>query len=120
MITVTKDQIRAGALNFVQSEVINKLQLSPNLIQYGLVTAGINLWVSHTVDTLLADTNTAQSFGLIDENGHYYIGMLADEFKRTMPDTGYRIELKALGMNFGTMTLHRADVDSLVSYIANA
>lgn len=119
-MTVTKDQIRAGTLNFVQSEVINKLQLSPNLIQYGLVTAGINLWVSHTVDTLLADSNAAQTFGLLDENGHYYIGKLADEFKRTMPDTGYRIELKALGMNFGTMTLHKADVDSLVSHIANA
>ena len=119
-MTVTKDQIRAGTLNFAREEIINKLQLSPNSIQYGLVTAGINLWVSHTVDTLLADGAAAQTFGLLDENGHYYIGKLADEFKRNMPDTGYRIELKALGMNFGTMTLHKADIDSLVSHISNA
>lgn len=119
-MTVTKDQIRIGTLNFVREEIINKLQLSPNSIQYGLVTAGINLWVSHTVDTLLTDSSTAAAFGLLDENNHYYVDKLAEEFKRSMPDTGYRIELKALGMNFGTMTLHKADIDSLVSHISNA
>ena len=117
---VTTEQIRAGTLGFVRDEIINTLQLSPNSIQYGLVTTGINLWVSHTVDSLLADTVSAAAFGLIDTNGHFDIDKLAEEFKRTVPDNGYRIELNALGMRFGTMTLHKADIDSLVSHITNA
>ena len=122
-MAVTTEQIRNGAMNFIQNEVINKLQVSPNTIQYGLIVAGIKLWVSHNLGVILSNSTLASTLGLIDENGHYHIDKLAEEFKGTMTDNGYRIELPALKVihtEFDGMTLYRQDIDNLVRYIMNA
>lgn len=122
-MAVTTEQIRNGAMNFIQHEVINKLQVSPNTIQYGLIVAGVKLWTSHNLGVILSNSTLAGTLGLIDENGHYDIDRLADEFKNTMTDAGYRIELPALQVihnGFTGMTLYRQDIDNLVGYIKNA
>ncbi len=122
-MAVTTEQIRNGAMNFIQHEVINKLQVSPNTIQYGLIVAGVKLWTSHNLGVILSNSTLASTLGLIDENGHYDIDRLADEFKNTMTDAGYRIELPALQVihnGFTGMTLYRQDIENLVGYIKNA
>lgn len=122
-MAVTTEQIRNGAMGFIQNEVINKLQVSPNTIQYGLIVAGVKLWTSHNLGVILSNSTLASTLGLIDENGHYDIDRLADEFKNTMTDAGYRIELPALQVihnGFTGMTLYRQDIDNLVGYIKNA
>lgn len=122
-MAVTTEQIRNGAMSFIQNEVINKLQVSPNTIQYGLIVAGVKLWTSHNLGVILSNSTLASTLGLIDENGHYDIDRLADEFKNTMTDAGYRIELPALQVihnGFTGMTLYRQDIDNLVGYIKNA
>lgn len=122
-MAVTTEQIRNGAMNFIQHEVINKLQVSPNTIQYGLIVAGVKLWASHNLGVILSNSTLASTLGLIDENGHYDIDRLADEFKKTMTDAGYRIELPALQVihnGFTGMTLYRQDIENLVGYIKNA
>lgn len=122
-MAVTTEQIRNGAMNFIQHEVINKLQVSPNTIQYGLIVAGVKLWTSHNLGVILSNSTLASTLGLIDENGHYDIDRLAEEFKNTMTDAGYRIELPALQVihnGFTGMTLYRQDIENLVGYIKNA
>lgn len=117
---VTTEQIKNGVQRFVTNEIINKLQISPNSIRYGLIVAGINLWVSHNVDSMLSDATVEKSLGIVDENGHYDIHKIAEAFKQTMQDTGYRIDLRIAGFDLGNMTFYRSDVDNLVQHIVNA
>lgn len=117
---VTKEQIHHGVKRFVTDEIVNKLQISPNSIRYGLVVTGINLWVDHNVANMLKDDSGAQSLGVVDENGHYDIVKIAEAFKDTMRDEGYRIELNLSGFALGDLIMHRHDIDALVQYIITA
>lgn len=117
---VTKEQIKGGIDAFINNEIIAKMQLSPNSIKRGLIVTGINLWIAHNVNTMLGASSGAASLGIVDENGHYDIDKLAYEFKKTIPSTGYRIDLKLSGFNLGEITIYGADLDQLVQYIASA
>lgn len=117
---VTRDQISNGVKNFVDREIINKMAMSPNSIKRGLIVTGVNLWVDHNVNSMLGDSSGIAALGIIDENGHYDIDKLAHEFKKTIPGTGYRIDLKLSGFNLGDITIYGTDIDQLLQYIASA
>lgn len=117
---VTRDQVRNGVKNFVDREIVDKMQLSPNSIKRGLIVTGINLWVDHNVNSMLGDASGIAALGVVDENGHYDIEKLTSEFKKTIPSTGYRIDMGISGFSLGEMTIYGADVDQLVQYIVSA
>lgn len=117
---VTTEQIKNGFKRYLNDEIIAKLQISPNSIKRGLIVTGINLWADHNVNAMLADPTTASSLGLIDENGHYDIDKLVSEFKKTMPSTGYKLNIDALGIHLGEMAFYGDDIDNLHRYIVNS
>ncbi len=114
---VTKEQIKNGIRRYVESEIIAKMQLSPNSIKRGLIVTGINLWLNHNVESMLGASSGAEALGVIDENGHYNIRLLADEFKKTIPERGYNFKLGFSGFNIGDMTIYGEDVNRLVEHI---
>ena len=117
---VTHEQIKNGVNNYVNSEIIAKMQLSPNSIKRGLMVTGINLWISHNVETMLSASSGASSLGIVDENGHYDIDKVAKEFKKTIPERGYNIDLGLSGFKFGSITIYGEDIDLLANYIERA
>lgn len=117
---VTKEQIRNGVKNYVNNEIISKMQLSPNSIKRGLIITGINLWLDYNVESMLGASSGAESLGIVDTNGHFDIDKLASEFKRTIPERGYKIDLAVANFNLGDITLYGEDVDHLVNYIHSA
>lgn len=117
---VTKEQIRNGVKNYVSNEIVAKMQMSPNSIKRGLIVTGINLWVDHNVESMLGAASGADSLGIVDENGHYDIEKLVHEFKKTMPDAGYKIDINIASFKLGDMTVYGEDIDHLVHYIKNA
>jgi hypothetical protein len=117
---VTKEQIRNGVKNYVNNEIVAKMQMSPNSIKRGLIITGINLWIDHNVESMLGAASGAEALGIVDTNGHFDIDKLASEFKKTMPDAGYKIDLAISGFHLGDMTVYGNDIDNLVNYIHNA
>ena len=117
---VTRDQIRNGVKRYVENEIVSKMQMSPNSIKRGLVVTGINLWVDHNVESMLGAASGAEALGIIDTNGHYDIDKLAHEFKKTMPDAGYKIDISVASFRLGDMTVYGADIDNLINHIKNA
>lgn len=117
---VTKDQIRNGVKNYVNNEIVAKMQLSPNSIKRGLIITGINLWLDYNVESMLGASSGAEALGIVDSNGHFDIDKLAAEFKRTIPERGYKIDLAVAGFNLGDLTVYGEDIDYLVNYIHNA
>lgn len=117
---VTKDQIRNGVKNYVNNEIVAKMQMSPNAIKRGLIITGINLWVDHNVESMLGAASGAEALGIVDTNGHFDIDKLVHEFKKTMPDAGYKIDLGVAGFHLGDMTVYGTDIDHLVNYIKSA
>ena len=114
---VTKEQIKNGVRRYVDSEIIAKMQMSPNSIKRGLIVTGINLWLNHNVESMLGASSGAEALGVVDENGHYDIKLLADEFRKTIPERGYNLKLGISGFNLGDMTIYGEDVIRLVEYI---
>ena len=45
---------------------------------------------------------------------------LAAELKKNIPDEGMRLDIDILGFKLGSMIFHRADVETLRTYIVNA
>lgn len=117
---VTKEQIRNGVKNYVTNEIVAKMQMSPNSIKRGLIITGINLWVDYNVESMLSSVSGAESLGIVNENGHFDIDKLATEFKKTIPENGYKIDLNIASFNFGDITAYGEDIDNLVRYIHNA
>lgn len=117
---VTKDQIRNGVKNYVNNEIVAKMQLSPNSIKRGLIITGINLWLDHNIESMLNASSGAELLGIIDDNGHFDIDKLVSEFKRTMPPQGYKIDLNIATFKLGDMTVYGDDIDHLVNYIRSA
>jgi hypothetical protein len=117
---VTKEQIRNGVKNYVNNEIVAKMQLSPNSIKRGLIITGINLWVDYNIESMLGAASGASALGIVDENGHFDINKLASEFKKTLPGNGYKIDLNVASFKLGDMTVYGEDIDNLVSYIHNA
>lgn len=117
---VTKDQVKNGVLRYVDNEIIAKMQLSPNSIKRGLIVTGINLWIGHNVEAMLGASSGAGALGIIDENGHYDVRLLSNEFKKTIPERGYNINVDIAGFKLGDMTIYGEDVDRLVQYIESA
>lgn len=116
---VTQDQIKGGVNAYVNNEIIAKMQLSPNSIKRGLIVTGINLWIAHNVNAMLGASSGA-ALGILDDNGHYDIRKIAQEFKKTIPDKGYTIELGISGFRLGNMTIYGEDIDRLIDYIERA
>ncbi|MBR5880688.1 MAG: hypothetical protein IKZ16_03275, partial [Clostridia bacterium] len=58
--------------------------------------------------------------GVMDTDGNVNIDALAEALKKNMGDSGEHVEVNAFGVHLGDITLHRADVDTLRSYILNA
>lgn len=117
---VTRDQIKNGVRNYIDNEIVAKMQLSPNSIKRGLIITGINLWIDHNVESMLGAASGAESLGIIDENGHYDVDKLAEEFKKTIPERGYKIDLKLASFNLGDITVYGEDINYLVEYIHRA
>jgi hypothetical protein len=117
---VTRDQIRDGVKNYVNNEIVAKMQMSPNSIKRGLIITGINLWVDHNVASMLGAASGAEALGIVDTNGHFDVDKLASEFKKTIPDTGYKIDISIATFQLGDITMYGTDVDTLVNYIKSA
>jgi hypothetical protein len=117
---VTREQIRNGVKNYVEHEIVNKMQLSPHSIKRGLIVTGINLWVDHNVEAMLGASSGAEALGIVDENGHYNVDKLAAEFKKTISDGGYKVDISVASFKLGDMTIYGSDVDHLVNYINHA
>ena len=117
---VTQEQIKSGVNAYVNNEIIAKMQLSPNSIKRGLIVTGINLWIAHNVEAMLGASSGASSLGIVDSNGHYDIRKISQEFKKTIPERGYNIELGLSGFKLGNMTIYGEDIDRLVDYIERA
>jgi hypothetical protein len=117
---VTRDQVKNGVKNYINNEIVAKMQLSPNSIKRGLIITGINLWIDHNVESMLGAASGAEALGIIDENGHYDVDKLAMEFKKTIPEHGYKIDLKLASFNLGDITVYGEDINHLVAYINRA
>lgn len=117
---VTKEQIRNGVKRYIDNEIIAKMQMSPNSIKRGLVVTGINLWIDYNIESMLGAASGAEALGIVDENGHFDIEKLAREFKKTIPENGYKIDLSIASFKLGDITAYGSDIDNLVSYIHNA
>jgi hypothetical protein len=117
---VTTEQIKNGFKRYLDNEIIAKMQISPNSLKRGLIITGVNLWADHNINSMLANPETASSLGIVDENGHYDIGKLAEEFKKTMPSTGYKIDINTFGIHLGELSFYGNDIDTLHNYIVNA
>lgn len=117
---VTRDQVKNGVKNYINNEIVAKMQLSPNSIKRGLIITGINLWIDHNVESMLGAASGAESLGIIDENGHYDVDKLSMEFKKTIPEHGYKIDLKLASFNLGDITVYGEDINHLVAYINRA
>lgn len=117
---VTIEQIRNGVRNYINSEIVAKMQLSPNSIKRGLIITGINLWIEHNVDSMLGLASGVGALGIVDENGHYDVGKLAEEFKKTIPPSGYKIDISIASFRLGDITIFSDDVDHLLNYIHSA
>lgn len=116
---VTQEQIKGGINAYVNNEIIAKMQISPNSIKRGLIVTGINLWIAHNVEAMLG-TSSGAALGILDDNGHYDIRKIAQEFKKTIPDKGYTIELGISGFKLGNITIYGEDIDRLIDYIERA
>jgi hypothetical protein len=120
MNMVTREQITKGVKRYVDSEIVAKMQLSPNSIKRGLIVTGINLWIDYNVESMLGAVSGASALGILDTNGHYDVRKLADEFKKTIPERGYTFNVGIAGFNIGDMTIYGEDVNHLIEYIENA
>lgn len=117
---VTQEQIKGGINAYVNNEIIAKMQISPNSIKRGLIVTGINLWLTHNVNAMLGASSGAASLGIVDENGHYDIDKIVNEFKKTIPERGYNIDLSISGFKLGSITIYGEDIDRLVDYVERA
>lgn len=117
---VTREQITKGVKRYVESEIVAKMQLSPNSIKRGLIVTGINLWIDYNVESMLGAVSGASALGILDTNGHYDVRKLADEFKKTIPERGYTFNVGIASFNIGDMTIYGDDVNRLIEYIENS
>ena len=79
-------------------------------------------------------TNKIKGMGIGAPNGNYHSGNiehsanlpwkgivpLAEEFKKTIPERGYKIYLKLASFNLGDITVYGEDINYLVEYIHRA
>ncbi len=117
---VTKEQIRNGVKSYVNNEIVARMQISPNSIKRGLIITGINLWLDYNVDNMLEAATGISALGVVDTNGHFDLDKLANEFKKTMPSTGYKIDLDIANFKLGDIVVYGEDIDILVNYIHNS
>ena len=117
---VNMNQFRRGITAYADNEILNKLPAT-GLKKLGFGTA-ITLFVAN-VDRIIAEYSKSPIMGLLgvmDTDGTVNIDALAEALKKNMGDSGEHVEVNAFGVHLGDITLHRADVDTLRSYILNA
>ena len=116
---VNTNQIKRGIAAFVDNEIM------PHIPGGGLKKVAAGTVVALFLDNLDKTLTSADSpylglLGIKNDSGDIDIYKVGEKIKENMTDDGARIDINVLGFNFGTMTFHRSDVDTLVRYITNA
>lgn len=114
----TIEQIKRGLATFVDKEMLAKMQIGS--FQRVMIGTGIGLALSNLDKTLRFDNPIISMLGVVNEDGTINIDSVASELKKNIPDEGMRFDLDILGIKLGSVLFHRADAESLRTYIVNA
>lgn len=109
---VNSSQLVNGLIQYADNEVINNLPTTGKWV----LGAGLGIASSKVNDIVstLNDSPLAKSLGIVDEDGMYDVGLMADHLKQSASRYGkMTIQLPVIGK----LTFSEADVDSLRSYI---
>lgn len=110
---VSIDKIERGMARFLDAEMLPTLP-----------TEGFTRVVAGTAMAVLvrriggvirgySNNNVVRGLGVMDDGGNVDVEILRDALKANVPETGLKVTIP-FG---GTMTFHKADVDSLYRYI---
>ena len=116
---VNTNQIKRGIAAFVDNEIM------PHIPGGGLKKVAAGTVVALFLDNLDKTLTSADSpyiglLGIKNEGGEFDVCKIGEKIKASMTDEGAHVDINVLGFNFGSMTFHRSDVDTLVRYITNA
>lgn len=113
---VTKNQIKAGLVKFIDNELINNYPESS--MQRVLIGAAIAIIVKNNEKAIdsLTENPFVKMLNVTDENGNIDIEQLRDAIKENMSSNGIVYEDKFLGK----IVLDTGDIDKLYSYIINS
>lgn len=90
---VSFDQIQAGAIKYINHEILKGLQ--PGSWQKPVATAVAAFAVKGYVDKL-KDNNFLKISGIITDEG-VHIEKFAEELKKTIPATGLKVDIPMIG-----------------------
>ena len=111
---VSIDKIETGLAKFIDSELIDKLELNG---WKRLVTASISSIfikkLSHILSNLRKNS-FVEMLELFDENGDVDLDLVYSEIKSNMPESGIKIEIPGISVN---VTLKNNDIDTLYKYM---
>lgn len=117
---VTVNQIERGLANWLDQEVVPTLSFNGQYgaLKRGAVVAAATLAVKKTTTmlTALATSPAAALIGLSNEGGEIDIEGYAEEFRKQMPASGYKVSIPYVA----EITFTPADVETLLRYINNA
>ena len=116
---VSIDQIQRGVARYIDNDVM------PSIGQTGFARIAIGAAAGILVQRAgrLVEAYTAnpalRALGLTDEAHNVDIDVLATEFKKNVPDEGFKIRIPnpLTGADVMAMTFKRDDVDRLYQYI---
>ena len=115
---VTIEQIKKGLANFVDKEMLAKMQIGS--FQRMMIGTVIGLALSNLDKTIRFDNPIISMLGIVNEDGTVNIDAVATELKKNIPDEGMRFDLDILGIKLGSIVFHKNDVEILRTNIVSA
>lgn len=112
MVSISK--IETGLAKFIDSELIDKLELNG---WKRLVTASVSSIFIKKLSNILSKlqkNSFVEMLELFDENGDVDLDLVYSEIKANMPESGIKIEIP--GISIG-VTLKNNDIDTLYKYM---
>ena len=116
---ISTEQIKRGLAAYIDNEILPNIPSGS--LKKVLVGTALTLYITNIEKIIKGQDNAfISAMGLIDESGTVDMDRLSEALKRNIPESGTTISINALGMNIGSMILHRSDVDAIHRYILNS
>lgn len=112
MVSISK--IETGLAKFIDSELIDKLELNG---WKRLVTASVSSIFIKKLSNILSKlqkNSFVEMLELFDENGNVDLDLIYSEIKENMPESGIKIEIPGISI---CVTLKNNDIDTLYKYM---
>ena len=116
---VSIDQIERGFARYIDNDALSSMNLTGlSRIAVGTAAGILVQRVGRLVEAYTANP-ALRALGLTDEAHNVDIDVLATEFKKNVPDEGFKIRIPnpLTGADVMAMTFKRDDVDRLYQYI---